>query len=179
MNKSRLTFFFWSYTTNIFITYATYVYMAMWRSWLRRQSGYPEVVGSNPAGGKSWKLDELSQDRVLRDFLSLAIYFTPPRWLNWVPGIRWACIVDDSTLSVYNPQLLGLYTPEWRLRKSIYVEQNRPAGVIMCEALSIKALYKNSHYYYYTSMHKWKYSALLKQLLFSHFYLSVYFNLSA
>ena len=31
----------------------------------------------------------------------------------------------------------------------------------------------------HTSMHKWKYSALLKQLLFSHFYLSVYFNLSA
>ena len=50
----------------------------MWRSWLRRQSGYPEVVGSNPAGGENWQLDELSQDRVLRDFLSLAMYFTPP-----------------------------------------------------------------------------------------------------
>ena len=56
--------------------------------------------------------------------------------------------MDDSTLSAYNPQLLGLYTPEWRLRKSIYVEPNRPAGVIMCEALWIKALYKNRHYYY-------------------------------
>ena len=36
--------------------------------------------------------------------------------------------MDDSTLSAYNPQLLGLYTQEWRLRKSIYVEQNRPNG---------------------------------------------------
>ena len=58
--------------------------------------------------------------------------------------------MDDSTLSAYNPQLLGLFTPEWRLRKSIYVEQKRPAGVIMCEALWIKALYKTNiiHYYY-------------------------------
>ena len=27
-------------------------YVAMWRSWLRRQSGNPEIVGLSPAGGK-------------------------------------------------------------------------------------------------------------------------------
>ena len=64
------------------------VVVAMWRSWLRRQSGNPEVVGSSPAGGESCQLAELSQDRVIRDFLSLAMHFTPPRRLNWVPGIR-------------------------------------------------------------------------------------------
>ena len=63
---------------------------------------------------------------------------------------RWACIVDDSTLSTYYPQLLGLYTPKWRLRKSIHVERHRPARVIMCEALWAcivheKALYINKN----------------------------------
>ena len=48
----------------------------MWRSWLRRQSENPEVVG--PAGG----------ERVLRDLLYLAMYFTSPWQLNMVPGIR-------------------------------------------------------------------------------------------
>ena len=43
--------------------------------------------------------------------------------------------MDDSTLITYNAQPLGLYTPKWRLRKTIYVEQHRPAGVKMCEAL--------------------------------------------
>ena len=36
-----------------------------------------------------------------------------------VPGDRWTFTEEDSTLIVYNLQPLGLYTPEWRLRKSI------------------------------------------------------------
>ena len=28
------------------------IYVAMWRSWLTRQSGNPEVVSSSPAGGE-------------------------------------------------------------------------------------------------------------------------------
>ena len=57
-------------------------------------------------------------------------------------------IVDDSPLSLYNLLLLGMYTPEWRLSKRIYLEQSRPAGVIMCEVLwacivHVKAPYKN------------------------------------
>ena len=43
---------------------------------------------------------------------------------------------------------MGLYTPEWTLTKSIYVEWHTPAGVIMFEALWAwivheKALHKN------------------------------------
>ena len=40
----------------------------------------------------------------------------------------------DSSHSLYNLQSFGLFAPDWRLRKSIYVERHRPAGVIMCEA---------------------------------------------
>ena len=59
-----------------------------------------------------------------------------------------AMIVSIIVSVEYNPQLLGLYTPEWRLRMSIDVERHRPAWVIMCEALWAcivheKALYKN------------------------------------
>ena len=84
------------------------------------QSGNSEVVGSSPAGGEK-----------------LAV------------GIIRACIADDSTLSAYNLLLFWLYTPEWRLRKSILLQCHRPAGVIMCEAIWVcilhrKALYKTA-----------------------------------
>ena len=41
----------------------------------------------------------------------------------------------DSNLSIYELQTLGLYAPKWRLKKSIYVERQRPAGMIMGEVL--------------------------------------------
>ena len=78
---------------------------------------------------KGSELSELSEDC----FSGHA--FHPAQVINCVPGNRLACIVDDSTLCVYNPQLFGLYTPEWRLKNSIYVVQHRPAGVIMCEVV--------------------------------------------
>ena len=56
------------------------------------------------------------------------------KFSHFSPGIRWACIVDDN-LSVYKPQILGLYAPEGRSSKNIYVEWHMSAGVIMCEAL--------------------------------------------
>ena len=64
----------------------------------------------------------------------------PTQVINWVPSISWACIVDESTLNAYNPQL----------RKSIYnyVDWHMVVRVIMCEALwacilTEKVLYKN------------------------------------
>ena len=111
--------------------------VAMWRSWLRRQSGNPEIVGLSPAGGEKLAVGLTFSGQKYKRFSNSGHVFTPPRWLNWVPEIRWACIVDDSTLSAYNTQQLGLYIPEWRLRlrKSIYEQWHRPAGVFMCEAL--------------------------------------------
>ena len=68
----------WSVMTKLNLIFS----VAMWRSWLMHQSGNPEVVGSSTAGDESWQLAELFQDRVIRDFLSLAMQFTPPRGIN-------------------------------------------------------------------------------------------------
>ena len=86
------------------------LYVALLRSCLRHQSCNPEV-------GKSWQWAELSQDR----FLPLATHFSSPRRYNWVPDIRWASIVHFRTINVYNPQIMGRYARESRLRKSLYI----------------------------------------------------------
>ena len=70
-----------------------------------RQSGNPTVVGLTPAGVEKLEVGQTFSDRVIWDFISLALYFPLHRRLNWVAGIRRAYIVDDSTLSAYYPQL--------------------------------------------------------------------------
>ena len=58
-------------------------YVALWRSWLRRQSGNPDVVGSSPAG-----VEKVAVGRTFSEQIPLATHFIPPCRLNWVPGIR-------------------------------------------------------------------------------------------
>ena len=45
------------------------------------------VVGLSSAGGESWQLVELSQDRVTREFLSLAMHFNRLRRLIGYPAL--------------------------------------------------------------------------------------------
>ena len=65
--------------------------------------------------------------------------------INWVPGIRWACIVDDCTLSVYNLQLLLCSRVEIE-KEYICVEWHRPVGVIMYEVMWALNFYLKIHY---------------------------------
>ena len=67
--------------------------------WSMGQSGKHEVVGLMLVNSCSYK-------RVL----PLATHFNSPRHLNWVLGIRRACMVQCSTLSMYYPQLMRLYS---------------------------------------------------------------------
>ena len=87
-----------------------------------------------PLVAKSWP-NFLRTELSYKRFLPLATFFTPPSQLKWVPGSRWAYTMGGSTLSTYNPQLLGRYASEWGLRKSMYEEWHRPAGAIMCKTL--------------------------------------------
>lgn len=72
-------------------------------------------------------------------------------------GIMWAFIVHESTMSVYNPPLMGLYATEWRLgKKYIYVgllgEQAWWGNNDKCleHTIYMVKLYNNIlHYYYY------------------------------
>ena len=59
-------------------------------------------------------------------------------FLNLQPNIG-SCIVGDSTRSTYYQQLLGLHTPEWRLRHCLYLSQN-----IHCFIFITKYEYKES-----------------------------------
>ena len=76
--------------------------MAMWRSWLRCQSSHFEFVCSSPAGCEKLTVAQTFSRHSYKRCVLLVMH-----------------VLDDSTLSAYNPQLLRLYTPEWRLRKSI------------------------------------------------------------
>ena len=53
--------------------------LAMWRSWLRRQSGNPEVVGSSPAGGEKLAVGRTFSGQIYKRFEPLATHFTQPR----------------------------------------------------------------------------------------------------
>ena len=81
------------------------------------------------------------------------MYFIPPRWLNWVPGIRSACRVHESTLRTCNPHLMGLYAPEWRLRNSII--------------LISKSLYPIYLYSYSIKSHMINFALLIGCLIFT------------
>ena len=59
--------------------YPYYVYVAMWRSWLRRQSGNAEVVGLSPTGGEKLAVGRIFSEQIYKRFLPLATHFTPPR----------------------------------------------------------------------------------------------------
>ena len=55
---------------------------------LRHQSGYPEVVSSSPTGGEDLAVGPTFSGQIYKRFLPLAMHFTTPRRLNWVPGIK-------------------------------------------------------------------------------------------
>ena len=65
----------------MFVNYVIlrFIHVDMWRSWLRRQSSNPEVVGSSPAGGEKLAVGGLSQVGFVRGLYPLATHFTPPR----------------------------------------------------------------------------------------------------
>ena len=70
----------------------------MWRSWLTRQSGKPEVVSSSPADGESWQWDKLSQERAIRGlFLWPCILPHPQK--NCVPENLRIVSVSDSVVA--------------------------------------------------------------------------------
>ena len=73
--------------------------MAMWRSWLMRQSGNSEVVGSSPTGGEKLAVGRNFSGQSYKRFVSLAMYFTPPRLLNWVPSNLWIVSVSDCVVA--------------------------------------------------------------------------------
>ena len=58
---------------------ASWGYVAMWRSWLTRQSGNPEVVSSSPAGGEKLTVGRTFSGQSYKRFVPLAMHFTPPR----------------------------------------------------------------------------------------------------
>ena len=51
----------------------------MWRSWLTRQSAYPKVVGSSPAGGEKLAVGRTFSGQSYKRFVPLAMHLTPPR----------------------------------------------------------------------------------------------------
>ena len=73
--------------------------MAMWRSWLRRHYGNPEVVCSSLAGGKKLAVGRTFSGQSYKRFVPLAMHFTQPRRLNWVPGNLWIVSVSDSVVA--------------------------------------------------------------------------------
>ena len=52
-------------------------YVAMWRSWLRRQSGSPEVVGSSPAGGEKLAVGRTFSEQIYIRGLYLWPHISP------------------------------------------------------------------------------------------------------
>ena len=69
-------------------------------------------------------------------FLTLATHFTPSRGLNWVPCIRQAFHVDNSTLGTYNLQHWNCILKRVKIGKDyINVQRHRPAWIIMMEVL--------------------------------------------
>ena len=112
--------------------------MAVWCSWLTRQSGNPEVVGSSPAGGEKLAVCQTFSGHSYKRFVSLAMYFTPPRWLNCVPGNFWIVSVNDSVVapsrqhsSWHSILLHGLYLVrvDWNMYESLATHWTR-LGVI-------------------------------------------------
>ena len=53
--------------------------VAIWRSWLTRQSGNPEVVGSSPAGSKTLAIGPTFAGEIYKRFVPLSMHFTQPR----------------------------------------------------------------------------------------------------
>ena len=52
--------------------------VAIWRSWLRCQSGNPEVLGSSPAGSEKLAVGPTFSGQSYKRAVSLAMHFIPP-----------------------------------------------------------------------------------------------------
>ena len=69
INKAKLIFD---------VLYLSFIYMAMWRSWIMHQSSNPNVVCSSPAGNKRLAVGRTVSDWICKGFIPLATHFTHP-----------------------------------------------------------------------------------------------------
>ena len=87
--------------------------VAVWLSWLWRQSHIPEVTGSSPIGSEKLAVGRTFSGQSYKIFSISGQAFHSTQVITFGTWYK-VSILDYSTLSTYNPQLLGLYTPEWR-----------------------------------------------------------------
>ena len=136
----------------------------MWRSLPTRPSSNPDLVGLRPAGGEKFAVGRTFSGQSYKRFVSLAMYFTLPRWLNWVPSNLWIVSVSDSVVAPARQHsswhcipLHGLYLVrvDWNMYESLDTHWTR-LGVIWsgkCQWTEIHswncALLICSYYYYY------------------------------
>ena len=93
--------------------------MAIWASWLRHQSGNPEVLGSSPAGVKKLSVGRIYQSAAIGTVYSRVELDKEYIYVEWqrpagviVWEALWACYLHCKVLYKY-PPLFIIYKENW------------------------------------------------------------------